>query len=229
MITVDDWHGQVQEIGIRNTTIRDLILEDVKIMNNSTIRSIINYSERPCWSPITVGVDYDTDIPALEAAFEREKAGMKKNIPLGIGEIVYLGIDELSGSQMTLKFQILCRNQDQLKVKRALNREVRLMLARNGFIIPFPQVTISTRKNREEDEEEEMEREKGVEVANDKGNSLANLLSILKILVIYVIGTFVLGFCMVYFSGVIEVAVEILLYLLCVAFLAVGFIVGGLA
>lgn len=34
---------------------------------------------------------------------------------------------------------------------------------------------------------------------------------------------------MVYFSGVIEVAVEILLYLLCVAFLAVGFIVGGLA
>jgi hypothetical protein len=76
---------------------------------------------------------------------------------------------------------------------------------------------------------EKMEREKGVEVANDKSNSLANLLSILKVLVIYVIGTFVLGFCMVYFSGVIEVAVEILLYLLCVAFLAVGFIVGGLA
>jgi small conductance mechanosensitive channel len=168
MITVDDWHGQVQEIGIRNTTIRDLILEDVKIMNNSTIRSIINYSERPCWSPITVGVDYDTDIPALEAAFEREKAGMKKNIPLGIGEIVYLGIDELSGSQMTLKFQILCRNQDQLKVKRALNREVRLMLARNGFIIPFPQVTISTRKNREEDEEEEMEREKEEEMEREE-------------------------------------------------------------
>lgn len=168
MITVDDWHGQVQEIGIRNTTIRDLILEDVKIMNNSTIRSIINYSERPCWSPITVGVDYDTDIPALEAAFEREKAGMKKNIPLGIGEIVYLGIDELSGSQMTLKFQILCRNQDQLKVKRALNREVRLMLARNGFIIPFPQVTISTRRNREEDEEEEMEREKEEEMEREE-------------------------------------------------------------
>ena len=75
---------------------------------------------------------------------------------------------------------------------------------------------------------EEMER-KGVESKKDKSSSLANLLSILKVLVIYVIGTFVLGFCMVYFSGVIEVAVEILLYLLCVAFLAVGFIVGGLA
>ena len=151
MITVDDWHGQVQEIGIRNTTIRDLISEDTKIMNNSTIRTIINYSERPCYTPIKVGVDYDTDIPALEAAFEREKTAMKKNIPLGIGEILYMGIDDLSDSQMTLKFQILCRNQDQPKVKRALNREVRMMLARNGFTIPFPQVTVSTREAPEEE------------------------------------------------------------------------------
>lgn len=29
------------------------------------------------------------------------------------------------------------------------------MLARNGFIIPFPQVTVSTRENREDREEEE--------------------------------------------------------------------------
>jgi small conductance mechanosensitive channel len=150
MITVDDWHGQVQEIGIRNTKMRDLISEDIKIMNNSTIRTIINYSERPCWTPILVGVDYDTDIPAMEAAFEREKAAMKKNIPLGIGEIVYMGIDELSDSQMTLKFQIQCRNQDQPKVKRALNREIRMMFARNGITIPFPQVTLSSREDEDD-------------------------------------------------------------------------------
>ena len=155
MITVDDWHGQVQEIGIRNTTIRDLISEDVKIMNNSTIRAIINFSERPCWTPILVGVDYATDIPAMEAAFEREKAAMKKNIPQGIGEIVYMGIDELSDSQMTLKFQIQCRKQDQPKVKRALNREIRLMFARNGITIPFPQVTLSSREEPEEKKTED--------------------------------------------------------------------------
>ena len=155
MITVDDWHGQVQEIGIRNTKMRDLISEDIKIMNNSTIRTIINYSERPCWTPILVGVDYDTDIPAMEAAFEREKATMKKNIPLGIGEIVYMGIDELSDSQMTLKFQIQCRNQDQPKVKRALNREIRMMFARNGITIPFPQVTLSSREDEDDKKTEE--------------------------------------------------------------------------
>ena len=153
MITVDGWHGQVVEIGIRNTKMRDLISEDVKIMNNSTIRTIINFSERPSYSSIMVGVDYDTDIPALEAAFEREKAAMKKNIPYGIGEILYMGIDQLSDSQMTLKFQILCRNQDDLKVKRALNREVRLMFARNGITIPFPQVTLSSREDADEEKD----------------------------------------------------------------------------
>ena len=76
---------------------------------------------------------------------------------------------------------------------------------------------------------EKMEREKSVEITNDKSNSLSNLLSILIVLVIFVIGTFVLGFCMVNFAGALEIIVEILLYLLCVVFLAVGFIVGGLA
>ena len=45
------------------------------------------------------------------------------------------------------------RNQDELKVRRALNREIRMMFARNGITIPFPQVTLSTREDTREDEE----------------------------------------------------------------------------
>ena len=98
------------------------------------------------------GMDLNDYINArLTESFEREKAAMKKNIPLGIGEIAYMGIDELSESHMTLKFQIQCRNQDQPKVKRALNREIRMMFARNGITIPFPQVTLSSREEPEEE------------------------------------------------------------------------------
>lgn len=66
-----------------------------------------------------------------------------------------MGIDELSDSQMTLKFQIQCRNQDQPKVKRALNREIRMMFARNGITIPFPQVTLSSREDEDDKKPEE--------------------------------------------------------------------------
>ena len=54
--------------------------------------------------------------------------------------------------------------------------------------------------------------------------------SILKALIIVIVGTVAFGLCLVclvYFGGIIEQVIEILLYLLCVAGLAVGFIFGA--
>lgn len=146
MITVDDWHGQVVEINIRNTKLRDLITDDDKVINNSMIRTLINFSETPSWCATKVGVDYDQNIPELEAIFEREKAAMVKNIPKAIGEIVFLGIEEFADSCIILKFQVHCKNQDYLPVKRALNREIKLMFERNGINVPFPQIVVSERE-----------------------------------------------------------------------------------
>lgn len=75
---------------------------------------------------------------------------------------------------------------------------------------------------------EEMERKKNVENDKDRSNSLANLLSILKVLMICVLGTFAFGFCMVFIPGIIEIAVEVLLYLLLLAVLIGTFIGWGL-
>ena len=146
MITVDNWHGQVVEINIRNTKLRDLITDDDKVINNSMIRTLINFSETPSWCATKVGVDYEQNIPELEAIFEREKAAMVKNIPKAIGEIVFLGIEEFADSCIILKFQVHCKNQDYLPVKRALNREIKLMFERNGINVPFPQIVVSERE-----------------------------------------------------------------------------------
>ena len=48
--------------------------------------------------------------------------------------------------------------------------------------------------------------------------------SVLKALLIVTVGTVAFCLCLVYFGGVIEQGIEILLYLFCVAFLAVGLI-----
>ncbi len=146
MITVDDWHGQVVEIGIRNTKIRDLIDSNVKIMNNSTIKNIINFSVYPSWCPVKIGIDYDQDIREVERIFEQEKAILRHNLPPVQSDIVFLGVDEFQDSCMLLKFQVQCRNQDFLKVKRALNREIKQMFDRHGITVPFPQVVLSSRQ-----------------------------------------------------------------------------------
>ena len=51
--------------------------------------------------------------------------------------------------------------------------------------------------------------------------------SILKALIIVIVGTVAFCLSLVYFGGIIEQVIEILLYLLCVAGLAVGFIFGA--
>ena len=130
------------EIGIRNTTIRDLIRSDVRIINNSAIKKVINFSEYPSLSPVRIGVEYGTDIQRLDEIMEREKPVLKKNLPMMIGDVRYLGVDEFADSAIILKFEAACKNQNDLKMKRALSRELLLMFARNGIHVPFPQVVV---------------------------------------------------------------------------------------
>ncbi|MBR2258110.1 MAG: mechanosensitive ion channel family protein [Blautia sp.] len=156
MVTVGDWHGQVVEVGIRNTTIRDLISSDVKIINNSTIKNVVNYSIYPSFASITIGVAYDTDLLELESIFEKEKAYIREKVPFIIGDPRYLGIEDFGDSSIILKFEVSCKNEFYLKTKRALRREIKLMFDRNGIQIPFPQVVVHD-GDREEDFTEDTE------------------------------------------------------------------------
>lgn len=142
MITVDDWHGQVQEIGIRNTTIRDLINNDVKILNNSTIKRVVNNSVYPSFCAMKIGIPYNMDLKELEEIIEKELPVMQGDLEDRIEAFRYLGVDEFADSSVIVKFEVACRNQDYNKVKRALNREIKLMFDRNGINVPFPQIVL---------------------------------------------------------------------------------------
>lgn len=56
----------------------------------------------------------------------------------------------------------------------------------------------------------------------------SHMRSLIKICFFTIIGIVVFGVCIEYFGGAIEAAIEILLYLLCLGFLAAGFIFGAL-
>ena len=61
----------------------------------------------------------------------------------------------------------------------------------------------------------------------DEKGVVVNMRSVLKALIIVTVGTVAFCLCLVYFGGIIEQAIEILLYLLCVAGLAAAFILGA--
>ena len=145
MITIDQWHGQVREIGIRNTRIFDRIENNVKVINNSTIRNIINYSETLSDCSVTIAVDYDQDYAILERIVKEEIPVMQKNIKYPIRNLRLKGIEEFQDSGILLKFASNCRNEDHVDVQRAMRREIKAMFDRHGIVVPFPQVVLSDR------------------------------------------------------------------------------------
>ncbi len=146
VITADGCRGKVLEIGIRNTRILDLDSNNIKIVNNSSLKHVVNHSLTPESIYISIGVDYDEKLEEIEAVIKRELPVIKSNIPLAVEGPDYLGVDAFEDSAIMLKFTIKCKTLDYYKVKRALNRELKLMFDRNGIGIPFNQIVLSKRE-----------------------------------------------------------------------------------
>ena len=142
IIILDDFRGTVRNIGVRTTTIEDAG-GNLKVVNNSDIRNFQNRSRINSLVIIICAVAYDTDLRRLEKVMEKELPGSRKNHPvLYLTDIRYMGVEELADSGINLKFSVQADEEKFFQAKRALNRDVKLLLDANGFEIPFPQVVV---------------------------------------------------------------------------------------
>ena len=142
IIVLDDVRGTVRSIGVRTTVIED-DGGNLKVVNNSDIRNFQNRSRDNSLAIIICAVSYDTDLRKLEELMQQKLPGTIMNHPdLYISDIRYMGVDELADSGVNLKFSVQAKEAKFFQAKRALNRDVKLLLDDNGFEIPFPQVVV---------------------------------------------------------------------------------------
>lgn len=142
IIEVDGFRGTVESIGIRVTCLRDLG-GNVKVINNSDLRNIINRSDRASWAATTVSVAYGTKIAELEsklAAFMPKIREMHPDIFLE--DPKYSGVQELADSGIVLKFGGRVDEKNIYTAPRILNRELLVFFDSIGVQIPFPQVVV---------------------------------------------------------------------------------------
>lgn len=133
VIKVNTWRGKVIEIGIRNTRMIDLEDNNIKILNNSSVKAITNYSEIPVYCNVEVTVAYEDDLSRTEALLEQELPRMRKQISGITGEVHYAGAERITGKNAVLRFQAVCDTQDYEHVRRALERNLIVVLRRNGI------------------------------------------------------------------------------------------------
>jgi len=142
ILEVGGFRGTVTSIGIRTTCITDPG-GNVKIINNSQMKNILNRSDHTSRAFCEIAIPYATDleklegqIPALcEEIYNAHKDKMKA-LP------VYLGVSSLADSAVMLKFIVDVEEVDIYSVCRILNHDLLLGFRKLGVECPFPQLDL---------------------------------------------------------------------------------------
>ncbi len=144
IITVDGWRGTVSDIGIRVTKITDAS-GNVKIVNNSDIKSVVNLTAELSVAFLTVSIDYAEDLHKVELVLRDNLATIKEHVPAIVEGPYYKGVTALGTSSVDLLLAATCKETDVYQVKRDINREIFLLFGQNNITIPFNQITVSQR------------------------------------------------------------------------------------
>lgn len=145
IVEVNGFRGVVTRIGIRTTSITDGG-GNVKIINNSEMKNILNRSDNNSWSVSDISIPYETDLAQLESrlpALLEDIRAARSDVMLDAPQ--YLGVQSLDASGVVLRFWVKVAEKDIYAGTRALNRELLLGFRRLGVECPYPQMDIHTK------------------------------------------------------------------------------------
>lgn len=142
IISVDGFRGTVISIGVVSTQIKDTG-GNIRIINNSDIRTLTNLSEVTSIAVAIVGISYNADLIKAEEAIQALCAELPTTYPKYFPvPPKYMGVEELSDSSVDLKVIADVDESNIYQARRILNRELLLCMDKAGVEIPFPQVVV---------------------------------------------------------------------------------------
>ena len=141
IVVLDGWRGEILSIGVRTTKLIDAGF-NVKIINNSEIKTIINQSKELSIAKCYVATRYEDRIENIESIIADNLDMIKEKIPAIVEGPYYKGVSELGESSVNLLFVAKCKEGDIYQVQRDLNREIKIMFDNNDIGIPFNQIVV---------------------------------------------------------------------------------------
>ena len=145
IVEVNGFRGTVKEIGIRTTSIMD-VGGNVKIINNSEMKNILNRSDNISRAVSDIAIPYETDLEALEAKLpDLMKEIYEQRADVMLAAPQYMGVQQLADSSVVLRFVVEVAEKDIYAGARILNRDLWLGFRKLGVECPFPQVDVHTK------------------------------------------------------------------------------------
>lgn len=142
IVVIDQFRGTVHSIGVRTTQIIDAG-GDIKIVNNSDIRNVINMTSDLSLAICDVSIEYGESLQRVENVIDQNLERIKENVPLIVEGPYYKGVAELAASGVVIRIIARCLEEDKYQTVRDLNRQLKLIFDENNIQIPFPQIVLN--------------------------------------------------------------------------------------
>ena len=147
IIVVGDFRGTVKEIGIRTTSIED-VGGNIKIINNSDVRNLINRSHNHSKAICDIAIPPRGYLQKAEATIAQVIPGfVKENEEIFTEDPVYMGVQHLDfQSEATiLRISAKVNEKDIFTAQRIMNRTFLMAFEKAGIAAPDPENTFSER------------------------------------------------------------------------------------
>lgn len=142
IVSIDDFRGTVSEIGIRATKVLDMA-GNIKIINNSDIKNVVNLSRELSLAVVDCEFPYDVPLEFVEKLLKDNLEEFGRKIPAIVEGPFYKGVSGYGSSNVAVKLVAKCSEEDRYQVQRDILREYRQLFVSNGIDLSYDQVVIN--------------------------------------------------------------------------------------
>ncbi len=144
-ITVNDFRGDVIELGMKTTKIKSYTGE-VLIIPNHLIDKVINHSIDKSLAIVDIGVSYEENLDKVENVLEELCKNLTKELKCLKGEVQLLGINDLASSSIKYRITADTVAMENYKIEREIRKQIKVAFDKNKINIPYDQVVVHNEK-----------------------------------------------------------------------------------
>ena len=138
VIEVDGFRGVVKEIRVRVVTIED-VGGNIKIINNSELRNIVNRSKNKSIAVCDVCVSYSVDMEEFEKKIPKILDEIKtNNQDVFTGKVAYEGVEQLTENAVYVRIVAEVSEECIYVARRVLNKEIKKAFDKAGIVMYCP-------------------------------------------------------------------------------------------
>lgn len=140
-IEVKGFKGEVIDIGLKTTKIKNW-KNEILILSNGEIASLINFSKGTSVAVVDFGISYKEDMQKVIDLLNVELPKVRQIHKEIIEDPSVAGVINLNSSSVDMRVTCKTLNEQHYAVERTLRKRIKEVLDENNIEIPFPQVVV---------------------------------------------------------------------------------------